>query len=136
MAVLAFCLVTNQVDIVVANIFSQKYNKRCVVRRGHGLAAAVSRGGAGRRGHQGGGPQEVRGGAHQDAVITLVIIAIFCCLLTKLYNKSATYRLKITVIILESCMLYNFKSFCCVLLKRNVRSGQVSIKILLIRIAL
>ena len=76
MAVLAFCLVTNQVDILVANIFSSKVQSiRSAVRRGHGLATAVARGGAGRRGHQGGGPQEVRGGAHQDAVITLVIIS-------------------------------------------------------------
>ena len=144
MAVLAFCLVTNQVNTVVANIFSQKNNKRSsAVRRGHGLAAAVSRGGAGRRGHEGGGPQEVRGGAHQDAVITLVIIAIFCCLHTKLYNKS-TYRLKITINILESCIIDHSEcfipmvrwSFCCVLLERNVKLGQVPIKILLICIAL
>ena len=86
MAVLAFCLVTNQVDIVVTNIFSSKVQSiRSAVRRGHGLAAAVSRGGAGRRGHQGGGPQEVRGGAHQDAGITLVIISTFYIQHYKIY---------------------------------------------------
>ena len=113
MAVLAFCLVTNQVDSLVANIFSSKVQSiRSAVRRGHGLAAAVSRGGAGRRGHEGGGPQEVRGGAHQDAVITLVIIYSFCI------QNNTIYRLKITFVILESYIIDNSE---CLMVRYSVQ---------------
>ena len=82
------------------------------MRRGHGLAAAVARGGAGRRGHEGGGPQEVRGGAHQDAVITLVIISSFCI------QNNTIYRLKITFVILESYIIDNSE---CLMVRYSVQ---------------